>query len=128
MAKDGKTYLSSLRDNRSIYIDGRKVTDVATDNCFRNVVGTIAGLYDFQAAPENLEQMTFQSPTSGERVNLAWHLPKTYGDLVRRREAIEKWSTSCPDGRTAPSHQVASRCRPHIRISGWLWQHRWAWA
>ncbi|MEI9924828.1 MAG: hypothetical protein WDN50_16000 [Bradyrhizobium sp.] len=37
MAKDGKAYLSSLRDNRSIYIDGRKVADVTTDNCFRGV-------------------------------------------------------------------------------------------
>ena len=108
MAKDGNSYLSSLRDNRSIYIDGRKVTDVATDHCFRNVVGSIAGLYDFQAAPENLEQMTFQSPTSGERVNLAWHLPKTYGDLVRRRQAIEKWSElSCGMIGRSPDH-VAS--------------------
>jgi 4-hydroxyphenylacetate 3-monooxygenase len=108
MAKDGNTYLSSLRDNRSIYIDGRNVIDVATDNCFRNVVGTIAGLYDFQAAPENLEHMTFQSPTSGERVNLAWHLPKTYGDLVRRRQAIEKWSElSCGMIGRSPDH-VAS--------------------
>src|SRR5450756_1095459 len=82
MAKDGKAYLSSLRDSRSIYIDGRKVTDVVTDHSFRGVVGTVAGLYDFQAAPENIEQMTFQSPTSGERVNLAWQLPKTYGDLA----------------------------------------------
>ena len=34
MAKDGKAYLSSLRDNRTIYIDGRKVTDVTTDSSF----------------------------------------------------------------------------------------------
>ena len=43
MAKDGKAYLSSLRDNRCIYIDGRKVVDVTTDDCFRHVVGTAAG-------------------------------------------------------------------------------------
>ena len=46
-------------------------------------LGTAASLYAYQAAPENLEQMTFQSPTSGERVNLAWQLPKTYGDPGR---------------------------------------------
>src|SRR5258707_13614780 len=92
MARDGNTYLSSLRDNRSIYIDGRKVTDVTTDSCFRGVVGTAAGLYDFQAAPENLEQMTFWSPTSGDQANLAGLLPKSYRDLVIRRQAIERWS------------------------------------
>ena len=108
MAKDGKTYLSSLRDTRSIYIDGRKVADVTADNCFRNVVGSVASLYDFQAAPENIERMTFASPSSGRRVNLAWSLPKTYGDLVRRRQAIEKWSElSCGMIGRSPDH-VAS--------------------
>lgn len=108
MAKDGNSYLSSLRDDRTIYIDGRKVGDVTTDSSFRGVIETAASLYDFQAAPENLEQMTFQSPTSGERVNLAWQLPKTFGELVRRREAIEKWSAlSCGMIGRSPDH-VAS--------------------
>jgi 4-hydroxyphenylacetate 3-monooxygenase len=52
--------------------------------------------------------MTFRSPTSGERVNLAWQMPTTYGDLVRRREAIEKWSElSCGMIGRSPDH-VAS--------------------
>jgi 4-hydroxyphenylacetate 3-monooxygenase len=106
--KDGKAYLASLRDDRSIYIDGRRVADVTTDSCFRNATGSVASLYDFQAAPENLEAMTFTSPDSGERVNLSWLLPKTYGDLVRRRQAIEKWSTlSCGMIGRSPDH-VAS--------------------
>jgi 4-hydroxyphenylacetate 3-monooxygenase len=108
MAKDGKAHLSSLRDNRTIYIEGRKVADVTTDSSFRGVVATAAGLYDYQAAPENLEQMTFRSPTRGERVNMSWLLPKTYGDLIRRRHAIEKWSAmSCGMIGRSPDH-VAS--------------------
>jgi 4-hydroxyphenylacetate 3-monooxygenase len=108
MARDGNAYLSSLRDGRSIIIDGRKVTDVTTDDCFRGVVATASGFYDFQAAPENIEQMTFQSPTSGERVNLSWQLPKTYGELVRRRQAMEKWAAlSCGMIGRSPDH-VAS--------------------
>ncbi|WP_024506502.1 4-hydroxyphenylacetate 3-hydroxylase N-terminal domain-containing protein [Bradyrhizobium sp. ARR65] len=108
MAKDGKAYLSSLRDNRTIYIDGRKITDVTTDSNFRGAVASAARLYDYQAAPENLEQMTFASPTNGKRVNLAWQLPKTFGDLVRRRQAIEKWSAlSCGMIGRSPDH-VAS--------------------
>src|ERR1700746_2408961 len=96
MAKDGKAYLSTLCDDRTIYIDGRVVSDVTTDHCFRGAISSAAQLYDYQAAPENLERMTFASPSSGERVNLSWLLPKTYGDLVRRRQAIEAWSSlSC---------------------------------
>jgi 4-hydroxyphenylacetate 3-monooxygenase len=108
MAKNGKAYLSSLRDNRTIYIDGRKVTDVTNDSCFRGAIASAASLYDYQAAPENLERMTFPSPTSGERVNLSWLLPRTYGDLVRRRQAIETWSAlSCGMIGRSPDH-VAS--------------------
>lgn len=108
MAKDGKAYLSSLHDDRTVYIDGRKVADITTDRNFRGVVATAASLYDYQAAAENLDRMTFQSPTSGERVNLSWLLPKTYGDLIRRREAIEKWSAlSCGMIGRSPDH-VAS--------------------
>ena len=108
MAKDGKAYLSTLRDNRTIYIDGRLVSDVTTDHCFRGAISSAAQLYDYQAAPENLERMTFASPSSGERVNLSWLLPKTYGDLVRRRQAIEAWSSlSCGMIGRSPDH-VAS--------------------
>ena len=108
MARSGNSYLSSLRDNRLIYIDGRKVMDVTTDDCFRGVVQTAAGLYDFQAKPENIEHMTFRSPTSGDRVNLAWQLPTTYGELVKRRRAIETWSElTCGMIGRSPDH-VAS--------------------
>ncbi len=108
MAKDGKAYLLSLRDDRTIYIDGRKVTDVTSDSSFRGAIASAARLYDYQAAPENLELMTFASPTSGERVNLAWQLPRTFGELVKRRQAIETWSAlSCGMIGRSPDH-VAS--------------------
>ena len=108
MPKDGQHYISSLRDCRSIYIDGRRVRDVTTDPSFRNVVASAAGLYDYQADPENVEAMTFTSPTSGDRVNLAWHLPRTYGDLMRRRQAIERWAElTCGMVGRSPDH-VAS--------------------
>jgi 4-hydroxyphenylacetate 3-monooxygenase len=108
MAKDGPSYISSLNDGRSIFIDGRKVEDVVTDPAFANAVATAASLYDFQAKPENLDQMTFVSPTNGKRVNLAWQLPKTYGDLVRRRQALEKWAAlTCGMVGRSPDH-VAS--------------------
>jgi 4-hydroxyphenylacetate 3-monooxygenase len=76
MAKDGRAYLGSLKDNRTIYIDGRRVADVTTDPAFANAVASAARLYDFQADPANLEAMTFRSPTIGERVNRAWQLPR----------------------------------------------------
>jgi aromatic ring hydroxylase len=94
MAKDGRAYLGSLKDNRTIYIDGRRVADVTTDPAFANAVASAARLYDFQADPANLEAMTFCSPTSRERVNRAWQLPR------RRKPAA--WSAARPI--TSPRH------------------------
>jgi len=108
MPRNGQSYLASLRDGRSIFIDGRSVADVTADPAFANSVASVASLYDYQCKPENIEHMTFASPTNGERVNLAWLLPKTYGDLVRRRQALEKWATlTCGMVGRSPDH-VAS--------------------
>jgi 4-hydroxyphenylacetate 3-monooxygenase len=108
MAKDGRAYLASLNDDRTIYIDGRRVADVTTDPAFANAVASAARLYDFQADPANLEAMTFRSPTSGERVNRAWQLPRNHADLVERRRALEQWATlTCGMVGRSPDH-VAS--------------------
>ena len=88
--KTGPDHLEALRDGRVIYLDGGEVGDVTTHPAYRNSVLSSAALYDFQAA--NPELMTFASPTSGDRVNMAWHLPRTYEDLVARREAMRAWA------------------------------------
>jgi 4-hydroxyphenylacetate 3-monooxygenase len=108
MARDGRAYLGSLRDNRSIYIDGRLVSDVTTDPAFANAVASAARLYDFQADPTNVDAMTFRSPTSGRPVNRAWQLPRNHAELVERRRALEQWATlTCGMVGRSPDH-VAS--------------------
>ena len=92
MAKTGAEHLQSLRDGREVYLDGGKVDDVTTHPAYRNAVRAAAGLYDFQAHPDHVEYMTFESPTSGERVNRCWQLTKSYEELVVRRKAIAAWS------------------------------------
>ena len=93
MTRTGQQYLDSLHDGRQVYLDGELVTDVVDHPAYRNAIKTIATLYDFQARPENLELMTFKSPTSGERVQPqlaaagvlrgAGHPPQVYGSLGR---------------------------------------------
>ena len=105
--KDGTAHLRSLRDGRTIFIEGRRVADVTTDPSFRGAVASAAVLYDHAAA--NPATMTFESPTaSGRRVNLAWQLPKTHAELVHRRRAMEEWAAlSCGMMGRSPDH-VAS--------------------
>lgn len=92
MTKDGKQHLESLRDGREIFINGEVVNDVTTHPAFRNSTRSMASLYDFQAETGNADRMTFESPTSGARVNRQWQLPTNYDELVTRRQAIEAWN------------------------------------
>src|SRR5437016_305862 len=90
--KTGAEHLASLRDNRDVYIDGGRVADVTMHPAFRNSVASAAHLYDFQAAPQHLEQMTFASSATGRRVNRCWQLPTDYSELLSRRQALETWA------------------------------------
>lgn len=88
--RSAKDYLSNLKDGRTIYINGEAVGDVTTHHAFRNVAGSMAGLFDFASAPANKELMTFE--VDGGRANRIWQLPKSYADLVERRKALEAWA------------------------------------
>ena len=92
MPKNGTQHLDSLRDGREIFINGKPVEDVTTHPAFRNSTRSMASLYDFQSAAENIERMTFESPSNGARVNRQWQLPTTYEEMVTRRQAIEAWN------------------------------------
>jgi 4-hydroxyphenylacetate 3-monooxygenase len=90
--KDGAHHITSLRDGREIWLRGARVSDVTTHPAYRGAVATAAALYDFQAAPANLERMTIALPNETCRVNRAWQLPRSYTELVERRRALEAWA------------------------------------
>jgi 4-hydroxyphenylacetate 3-monooxygenase len=92
VVKTGAEHLKSLRDGRSVYIDGKLVGDVTAHPAFRNAVRSTCELYDFQARPENLERMTFVPPGGTGRVNRCWQLPRSYDELVQRRRALIEWA------------------------------------
>lgn len=89
VVKDGKSHIASLRDNRSVYINGELVPDVSEHPAFRNAIKSTASLYDLQADKKYTDRLTFISPSSGRRVSRAWQLPTSYDELVVRREALE---------------------------------------
>jgi len=90
--KDAATHLASLRDGRTVWLRGAPVGDVTSHPAFRNAVRSAAALYDFQAAAENLELMTFAAPGSERRVSRCWQLPTSYAELVMRRRALVAWA------------------------------------
>ena len=74
--------------NYQRFIDGESVADVTAHEAFRNSVASAASLYDFQAAPENIEFMTFACDGANRRANRSWQMPRSYAETVERRVAV----------------------------------------
>lgn len=91
-ARTGKEYIEGIKErNTEVWIHGEKVNDVTIHPAFKNVVESVAGLYDLQH--EKPEKMLYTSPTSGKKVGLSFIAPKTKEDLFKRREMHTEWAT-----------------------------------
>lgn len=90
-AKTGKEYIERLKKaNNNVYIHGERVSDVTEHPAFKNVIKSMARLYDLQY--EKADKMLYTSPTSGNKVGMTFLQPKTIDDLIARREAITEWA------------------------------------
>ena len=87
--RNGEQFLDGLRDGREIWLEGERVEDVTAHPKLTRMAHTLAGLYDLQCDPDLKEQMTFESPSSGDLVGLSYIIPHTQDDLLRRRKAYE---------------------------------------
>ena len=91
--RTGADFLSGLRSSsRSIYVEGERVTNAADHPAFREGARSIARLFDYAAAQENREIMTFASPDGGAPVWRCWQIPRSHADLRAKRLAAEKWA------------------------------------
>ena len=92
--RTGREYVAAL-DERPIKveIEGQQYTgQVSRIPQLRNVVQTYAELFDLQHDPDLLDVMTYESPTSGDRVGMSFLQPQSVDDVVRRREAMGVWA------------------------------------
>jgi 4-hydroxyphenylacetate 3-monooxygenase len=89
--RTGKQILAGLRDGREIHIDGERVADVTRDPRLAGGASSLAELYDLQHETRLLAEMTYVSPSSGNRVGLSFLEPRAREDLVRRRVMIKHW-------------------------------------
>jgi len=71
---------------------GERVKDVTTHPGLANGVRAIASLYEMQHDPGLRDEMTYVSPTSGERVGLSFIIPRTREELERRRDMMLHWA------------------------------------
>ncbi|MBM7081358.1 4-hydroxyphenylacetate 3-hydroxylase family protein [Micromonospora sp. WMMD734] len=91
MTRTGEQYLDALRDGREIWLDGEPVKDITRHRAFRNTARSIAHLYDLTHEAGFAPTLTVESG-SGERIHRAFHIARSYEDLVARRKAHKIWS------------------------------------
>ncbi|NBJ71167.1 MULTISPECIES: 4-hydroxyphenylacetate 3-monooxygenase, oxygenase component [Clostridia] len=91
-AKTGQQYIQRLKQaNNNVYIHGERVVDVTEHPAFKNVIQSMAKLYDLQY--EKPDKMLYTSPTTGDKVSKTFMVPTTVDELVERREAIMEWQS-----------------------------------
>ncbi|CAH1655154.1 4-hydroxyphenylacetate 3-monooxygenase [Hyphomicrobiales bacterium] len=93
MLRSGKEYLDSIRDGRTIYVGRERIEDVTVHPAFRDAAGTYAALFDFKAAPENRDVMSFEE--NGDRFSMYYLQPRSLEDLRRRSKAHRKIADFC---------------------------------
>lgn len=93
-AIDGRQFLQRLDSTpREIWYGDQKVTgSVSSHPAFRGVAKSLAALYDMQLKPDLAESMTYQSPSTGDRVGVSFLQPRTREDLARRTAMMKKWA------------------------------------
>jgi 4-hydroxyphenylacetate 3-monooxygenase len=96
-ARTGAEYIKGLQDHGpEVYLNGKRVKDVTTHPGLRNGVQTMAKLMDMQHDVRLRDEMTYESPTTGDRVGLSFITPRTLEDLERRRVMMHHWArTTC---------------------------------
>src|SRR3954447_20109723 len=88
--RTGEQYIDGVKSRKpEIWLKGRKVENVLDEPVLRQTVLEIAKLYDLQHDPEYQEEVTHICEETGERVNNAFLVPKSYDDLIKRRKAYE---------------------------------------
>ena len=93
--RTGEQFLEGLRDEREVWLEGERVSDVTTHPRLARMARTLADMYDLQHSPEAGSEMTFTSPSSGHPVALSYMIPQSHEDLYRRRRAFEIVADAC---------------------------------
>lgn len=91
-ARTGAEYLQGLKErNAEIWLGNERIRDVTTHPALRRCARSVARLYDMQHDPALRDEMTYVSPTSGERVGLSFITPRSLDDLQRRSRMMLHW-------------------------------------
>jgi 4-hydroxyphenylacetate 3-monooxygenase len=93
-ARTGQEYIERLAQTRpSVEINGESVSGSIPEHpALAGVVGSYAELFDLQHDPALRDVLTYESPTSGDRVGTSFLVPRCAADLDRRWAGFKAWA------------------------------------
>ena len=92
-ARTGKEVIDRLQSHPpNLWLDGQLVEDPTQHPKTRNAVRSLAALYELQYQDDIVDVMTFESPSSGDRVGRSFVVPESKDDLRRRSEMHKVWA------------------------------------
>jgi aromatic ring hydroxylase len=86
-ARTGDDYIAGLKDDRTVWLDGRKV-DVVTEPRFAGSLRGLAEYFDYQR--EHADDCLVEDPATGEPINASHIIPLCDDDLQRRHRALDR--------------------------------------
>ena len=89
--RDGSQYLEGLRDEREVWLEGQRVTDVTSHPGLGRGAQTLAQFMDRQHEPELVDTLTYEE--GGKRFGMSFLMPTSAEDIRRRGAAYYEWAT-----------------------------------
>ena len=89
--RTGKQYLEGLRDDRNVWMHGKKVQDVTNENGLKRCAHTLANFIDRQHEPKYINNLTYIDD-DGDRCALAFKTPKSKEDIKDRGKSYYEWA------------------------------------
>lgn len=86
----GSQYLTALKDDRAVYLDGERVRDVASHPAFAPIAARVAELFDIAAEPSS--GMICTDAATGLVTNRVYVAPRSRNDLAAFRDAVLTWA------------------------------------
>lgn len=88
--RTGSEYLASLRDDREVWMQGKRIEDVTAAPGLARGAHTLASFIDRQHETAHRELLTYEE--DGERHAISFLMPRSAADVRRRGAAFYKWA------------------------------------
>lgn len=90
--RTSKEYLEGLRDDRAVYLDGKRVKDVTAHPGLRRGAESMGELLQRQHDPKLKDLLSYPSDDGKERYAMSFLQPTSQEDVVRRGAAMYDWA------------------------------------